>query len=208
MRVRDHALLSTGAAVLLFPWMRGKVLIPWASSILIDVDHYVWFCARTLKLDPREAINYYTGAKPPQHAGTRLLHYPPVLALLFLLGRRSRLARLALTGIAFHIGIDAFHVARMAAARNRALQRDLYTCQRCGAIAPDMVAHQWRQPSLFPSYSPDYLTSLCESCHETVHAQGQANELLAPLPMIRTLRGATSAPGATEAFTAHTRTRA
>lgn len=206
MRVRDHVLLSTGAAVLLAPWLRGKTLIPLASSILIDVDHYIWFCVRTRKLNPREAIQYYTGAKPAQHAGTRLLHYPPILALLFLLGRRSRLARLALMGMAFHIGIDAFHVARMAAARNRALQRDLYTCQRCGAIAPDMVAHQWRQPFLLPSYSPDNLTSLCENCHETVHAQGQANELIAPLPTARTLRGA--APESTRVKTITSLTRA
>lgn len=190
MRVRDHLLLSTGAAILLSPFLRGKALIPLASSILIDVDHYLWFVAKKRRVGLNEAVRYYSGANPPQHMGTRLLHFPPLLVALFLLGRRSRVARLALMGMAFHIGLDAFHVARMAAARSGALRRDQYTCQRCGAIAPDMVAHLWRQPAVLPSYSPDCLTSLCQSCHETVHAQGQANELITPLPMARPLRGA------------------
>lgn len=194
MRVRDHVLLSTGAAALLYPWLRGKVVIPWAASVLIDVDHYLWFCAQTRSMDPREAVRFYTGAKPPQHAGTRLLHHPLALALLFVLARKSRLARLAVMGMVFHVSLDAYHAARTAAARTTAMQRDVYTCQRCGAIASDIVAHQWHQPPMLPSYSPDFLTSLCGKCHEEVHAQGLANELIAPLPAARARSGAGPQP--------------
>src|SRR5919109_1135990 len=88
VRVRDHVALSSAGAALLFPWLRGRVLGPWAASILIDVDHYLWYCLRQRRLNPLAAVRYFNQAQPPQHRQTRLLHSPAVLLVLLLLTLR------------------------------------------------------------------------------------------------------------------------
>jgi hypothetical protein len=172
VRVSDHALLSTGGALLLYPWLRRKVVVPWAASILIDVDHYLWFCASERSPNPVRAVRYYNQAQPPQHGGTRLLHHPAVLLLLLALSARWRWAGLLLLGMAFHVGLDVYHGARMAEARRAALRRDRGACQRCGARGADVVAHMFHQPPVLPSYRPEYLISLCGECHELAHERG------------------------------------
>lgn len=181
MRVRDHVLLSTGGASLLYPWIRGRVIIPWAASILIDLDHYLWFCMHERSMDLRQAVRYFNQAQPSKHAGTRLLHHPGVLLLLLILSARWRWAALLLTGMTFHIGLDIYHNSRLDRAREAALHRDRRTCQQCGVWGPSVVAHQWGQPRLLPSYRPDYLTSLCARCHEVAHVKARSNRHIFPI---------------------------
>ncbi len=52
MRVQEHIKLSAAAAIIAAPWLKQDVVIPFASSILIDVDHYLWHAItyRTLSL--------------------------------------------------------------------------------------------------------------------------------------------------------------
>jgi len=154
VRVRDHLALSSAGAALLFPWLRGRVLWPWAASILIDVDHYLWFCWRQRRLHPLAALRLFTQAQPPQHRRTRLLHSPAALLGLLLLTRRRTTAGVLL-GMAFHVALDAYDTARRARARAAALARDGSTCQHCGAQGPGVVAHLWHQPCLLPSYRPE-----------------------------------------------------
>jgi hypothetical protein len=168
VRVRDHLALSTVGAMLLYPRLRGAVLGPWAASILIDVDHYLWFCLRQRRLNPLAALRFFNHAQPPQHRQTRLLHSPAVLLGLLLLTRR-RPAAWALLGMAFHVALDAYDMARRRQARAAALARDGWTCQHCGTQGPEVVAHLWHQPCLLPSYRPAHLTSLCGACHEAAH---------------------------------------
>jgi hypothetical protein len=176
VRVRDHLALSTVGAVLLYPRLRGAVLGPWAASILIDVDHYLWFCLRQWRLNPVAALHFFNQAQPPQHHQTRLLHSPVVLLGLLLLRRLPsapagrRTTAWALLGMAFHVGLDAYDTARRDEARAAALARDGGTCQRCGVQGPRVVAHLWRQPCLLPSYRREHFTSLCGACHEAAHA--------------------------------------
>jgi hypothetical protein len=180
VRVRDHIALSTAGAVLLYPRLRGAVLGPWAASILIDVDHYLWFCLRQRRLNPLAAVRFFNQAQPPQYFQTRLLHSPAVLLVLLLLGRlpsaptRRRTTAWALLGMAFHVGLDAYDTARRRRTRAAALDRDGSTCQRCGAQGPGVVAHLWRQPCLLPSYRREHFTSLCGACHEAAHAARSA----------------------------------
>ena len=171
MRVRDHLLLSTWGAALLYPWLGRRVLVPWSASILIDVDHYLWFCAHERTVNALRAVRFFNQAQPPQHAGTRLLHHPAVLLLLGVLSARWRWAGLLVMGMAFHVGLDIYHAARLDAARCAVLRRDHSTCQHCGAQGSDVVAHQWYQPRFLPSYRPEHLTSLCGECHEAVHGR-------------------------------------
>jgi hypothetical protein len=187
VRVSDHVIISTGAAALLFPRLRRKTLVPWAASILIDVDHYLWFCARERSANPLRALRYFNQAQPPQHSATRLLHHPAVLLALLALSGRWRGLRLVLLGMAFHAGLDVYHRIRMEGARRIALRRDLETCQRCGAQGCGIVAHLHRQPLVLPSYRAEHLISLCGACHELAHAQATRfiRELADSSPEIR-----------------------
>ena len=172
MRVRDHVALATGAAALLYPRLGASVAVPWAASIFIDVDHYLWFLARHGSVNPVAAVRLYNQADAPQHRATRPFHHPAAMALLLLAGRRRRAAALPLLGIAFHVALDTYHRKRTAAVKATALRRDDFTCQVCGAQTADVVAHLWRQPRVLPSYARDHFVAVCGACHEAAHARG------------------------------------
>jgi hypothetical protein len=171
VRVRDHLVLSTAGAVLLYPVLGSATVVPWAASILIDADHYLWHCVAVRTLDPRAAVRFFNQAQPPQHQGTRLLHSPVTLALVLALSLVWHPAVLVLLGLAFHVALDVFHAARQVPARRAALGRDRATCVQCGARTSDVVAHLWRQPRFLPSYRSEHFASLCGACHERAHAR-------------------------------------
>jgi hypothetical protein len=169
LRVRDHVLISTAGAALAAPFIGRRALGLWAGSVLIDADHYAWFCVRQRRVSPRAAARFFNGADVPGYRATRALHAPVVLPLVFLLGlRHSRLLPVGL-GMALHVALDTWHVARLEQARSAALERDGQTCQACGA--PSACAHVWRQPMLLPSYQVQNLISLCRACHKAAHAR-------------------------------------
>lgn len=172
MRVRDHVAFASGAAALLYPRLRASVAVPWAASIFIDVDHYLWFLARHRSLNPVAAVRIYNQADAPQHRATRPFHHPAALSLLLLASRRRRAAALPLMGLAFHVGLDAYHRTRTADAKAAALRRDHFTCQVCGAQTADVVAHLWRQPRVLPSYALEHFVTVCAKCHDASHARG------------------------------------
>lgn len=171
MRVRDHVLISTAGAVLAAPFIGPGALSLWAGGVLIDADHYVWYCLKQRRLSPMAAAQFFNEADPPQHGATRALHAPAVLAAAFLLGlHRQRLLPVVL-GMGLHVALDAHHLARMGRARSAALARDGYCCQACGTAAPPVRAHVWRQPALLPSYQAENWISLCGPCHDAAHAR-------------------------------------
>jgi hypothetical protein len=146
--------------------------VAWAASILIDVDHYLWFVARHKRLSPATAARAFNSAHAPTHAATRHLHNPAVILTLFLLARRRRMAVLTCAGMTFHVILDTYHRARVAHAQAASLNRDRRTCRVCTAKKPDVVAHVWRQPTLLPSYRLDHFVTLCGHCHESAHRPG------------------------------------
>lgn len=172
MRVRDHVALSTATAAVLYPRLGSSVLGAWAASILIDVDHYLWFVVRNRRVNPLEAVRTFNGAESTEHSQTRLLHHPAVLVTLLLLSWRRRAVLLPVLGMTYHVGLDTYHRTRTAAARSAALGRDRLTCQVCGAKDVDVVPHLWRQPRLLPSYRVEHIVTLCGACHEVAHAPG------------------------------------
>lgn len=175
MRVRDHVALSSALAALAYPRLRRAVLVPWAASILIDVDHYLWFLARHRRLSPAAAVDEFTSAAAPRHAATRSFHHPAVLLGLLLAGRRRRAVSLMVTGMAFHVGLDTYHRSRTVGAQATTLNRDKYRCRVCGvqnSADVAVVAHLWRQPRLLPSYRPEHFVTVCTDCHSAAHAPG------------------------------------
>lgn len=179
MRVRDHVLVATASAALAAPFIgRGAVGL-WAGGVLIDADHYVWFCLRHRSLSPRAAVRFFSQADPARHQATRLLHAPAAVLCILLLGFRQRRLLPAALGMALHSGLDARHAAHMDRARSAALARDKYSCQVCGTVAPPIGTHLRRQPLLLPSYRAENLISLCGQCHEAAHT-GVASPLTGP----------------------------
>jgi hypothetical protein len=179
VRVRDHVLTSTAGAVLAAPFIGRRALGLWAGGVLIDADHYAWYCLTQRCLSPRAAARFFNQADPPQHPATRALHAPPVLFMTLLLGLRRRRLLPVVVGMGLHVALDAAHQAHMDRARSAALARDRYSCQACGTATPHVAAHVWRQPRLLPSYRIQNLISLCVRCHEAAHARSHG-----PIPWV------------------------
>jgi hypothetical protein len=170
VRVRDHLALSTAGAALLYPLVGRRVVAAWAASILIDADHYLWFCWRQGSLSPLAALSYFDQPDAPQPQETRILHSPLAISLVLLLAAGRKSAVPVAVGMAVHAAMDAFHEARLDRSRSAALRRDEFTCQACGARGPQVVAHLDRQPRLLPAYGAENLVTLCPSCHKAAHA--------------------------------------
>jgi hypothetical protein len=145
--------------------------------VLIDADHYLWFCLRRHRLSPVAAISFFNEAHPPQHSATRALHSPIVLLGVLALAVRRRGLLPVAAGMAMHVAMDAQHEARMHRARAAALERDDFSCLACGTRAPHIDTHLLHQPWLLPSYSTQNLVSLCVSCHELAHARAKEPDL-------------------------------
>jgi hypothetical protein len=172
MRVRDHIALSTTGAALLRPWRRRDAMGLWAGSVLVDVDHYLWFCVRQRRWSPIAAVRFFNEAHAPQHAATRVLHSPVAPLAVLLLGVRRRALLPVALGMVMHIALDLHHDARMGKARAVTMERDNFSCRGCGTQGPDVGTHLRRQPSLLPSYDAQNLVALCAPCHEAAHAEG------------------------------------
>jgi hypothetical protein len=177
MRVRDHLVLSAAGAALLRPWAGRSVLGLVAGGVLIDADHYAWFCLRQRSLSPVAAARFFNGARPPQHSGTRALHSPLMLLGVLLAGIHQRRLLPVALGMSLHVALDAHHRARMDKARAAALLRDRSSCQACGSQAPPVDTHIMRQPWLLPSYATGNLISLCRPCHEAAHQNARGSRL-------------------------------
>jgi 5-methylcytosine-specific restriction endonuclease McrA len=173
MRVRDHIALSTAGAVLLHPWLRRRAIGFWAGSVLIDIDHYLWFCLRQRCCNPLAAMRFFNEAHPPQHAATRVLHTPVApLAVALVSTHRRSLLPVAL-GMAVHLTLDLRHELRMDEARAVAMERDNCSCQVCGTRTSHVGTHLRRQPWLLPSYDAQNLVALCAPCHAAAHSRGR-----------------------------------
>jgi hypothetical protein len=171
VRVRDHILISTAGAVAAAPFIGRGALSLWAGGVLIDADHYAWYCLTQRRLSLPAAAKYFNQADPAQHSATRALHAPPVLFTALVLGLRQRRLLPVVLGMSLHVVLDTAHQARMDRARSAALARDKHSCQACGTKTPPVAAHVWRQPKLLPSYRIQNLISLCARCHEAAHAR-------------------------------------
>jgi hypothetical protein len=169
MRVRDHLALSTAAAALLHPLLGRRALGLWAGGVLIDADHYAWFCARERSLSPLAAMRYFGRPHPLQDPASRALHSRGAIAGALLVSlRHEDLLPIAL-GMTAHVALDVHHRMRMARARAAALARDRHSCRSCGTTAAELGTHLWRQPLLLPRYSAENLVTLCHGCHEAAH---------------------------------------
>ena len=178
MQVQEHLKLSTAAALIAVPLLKKDSWIPFTASLLIDVDHYLWYAVAYRTLSLRAAVRYFGQADPPQLPQARLLHHPLVLgALLFLAVRlHSRVLGLVLAGLLFHVSLDVFHVGQMNALKSSLRKQTNNICQECGRSYAALQLHTLHfSKNLLTRYKPEYFVVLCPECHEEAHAVGALN---------------------------------
>src|SRR5438067_2503509 len=159
MRVQEHLKLSALVATMALPWLGKDVLIPLTSSVLIDVDHYMWHAVTFRTLSLRAAVNYFGQADPPQRKEARLLHHPLVLAILLLIAirTRSRFLILILAGLIFHVSLDVVHVTQMQSLKRSLSEEAKGICPDCGERCEALQLHTvYFSPSLLYRYNAKY----------------------------------------------------
>jgi hypothetical protein len=187
MRPQEHAQLSAIAAAAAWPWLKQDVWIPFAASILIDADHYLWHAITQRTLSLRAAVRYYRQANTPQLPDQRLLHQPVVLGLLLFLAvrLRSRLLGLILAGLTFHVCLDRFHQYKTRELKQMLNEQANFTCQACGTRLAELELHTTRVPKfVLARYQPRNFVALCPPCHRAVHEQIRARKAQARTPVL------------------------
>jgi hypothetical protein len=180
MRFVHHVVASTLASGLLIPILGPMATVPWAASLVADVDHYLWYVWHYREGHPGRALDYFTheGERPSGWAFP--FHHPLPLVLLLAGGVVVPLSGLLGLGLAFHLALDGLWDLlrpwrltrgreRRAALRLAALRRDDYRCQVCGAHGVTLIVHH-----ILPRErgGPDRLANmitLCETCHTEAH---------------------------------------
>jgi hypothetical protein len=164
--------LSAATAIVALPWLKKDLWIPFASSILIDVDHYLWHAIMYRTLSLQAAVRYFGQAQPPQLASARLLHQPIILGLLLILAirTRSRLLWLILSGLLFHVTLDIFHERKMHQLKRMLSAEAMDKCASCGNNGEVLQLHTLHfAGNLRDSYNPQHFVVLCPACHARAH---------------------------------------
>jgi len=174
MRVQEHIKLSAAGAIVALPWLKKDVWIPLASSVLIDVDHYLWHAVTHRTLSLQAAVQYFGQADPPQLPQSRLLHHPIILGSLLVAATRtrSRMLWLILAGLLFHVSLDLVHVTQMKSLKQTLSKKAQYICPECGKHYEELQLHTVHfTTNLFDRYNPCHFVVLCPACHEKAHRE-------------------------------------
>lgn len=174
MRVQEHVKLSAVAATVALPWLGKDVFIPLTSSLLVDVDHYMWHAVTFRTLSLRAAVQYFGQADPPQLKEARLLHHPIVLGILFLIAlrTRSRFLMLMLSGLLFHVSLDVVHATQMKSLIHSLSEKANGACPECGEPCAALQLHTvYFSSNILDRYNPEHFVVLCPTCHERAHSK-------------------------------------
>jgi hypothetical protein len=174
MRVQEHVKLSAAMALVTLPWLKKDVWIPLASSILIDVDHYLWHAIAHRTLSLRTAVQFFEQADPPQLPQARLLHHPIVLGSLLVIAARtqSKILWLILAGLLFHVSLDLIHVTQINNLKQTLNEKAQHICPTCGKRDETLQLHTtYIANNLLDRYNPRHFIVLCPTCHEEAHSK-------------------------------------
>ena len=106
MYIREHAIISTLCGVGLYPFFGKEIIIPWAVSVFLDIDHYLWYCIRFRKFSIQGAMNFFE--KRLDKSTLCVFHLIEVWLLLGVLSLFSRWLMLIFIGMTFHLILDIY----------------------------------------------------------------------------------------------------
>jgi hypothetical protein len=176
MRLEEHVAFSTAAALLALPWLKEEIWLPYAASILIDVDHYLEFVAARRRLSLREALRYLRTPQRQRGPLPKPLHQPWTLTALAALAAltRQRWLWLVLVGMLFHVGLDACNNQLVRHIQGQLQQEAAGRCPRCARETTRLELHA-RRPlrTLLARYRRANYVVLCPECHRLAHQQRQ-----------------------------------
>ncbi len=108
MTLTQHTKLTGVAALLLFPFWNGTQLFWFAvGSILIDIDHYIFYVLRCRRFDIRGMFRYFDDLQEIQksipYAGLCIFHTLDFFVLIGLLALYRPFFFYLLAGLLFHL---------------------------------------------------------------------------------------------------------
>jgi hypothetical protein len=120
MKFEWHILIGTVASFCLIQFFNFSLLsgiIIFLSSLIIDIDHYLWYIFEIKKYNPIESIKWYYKSRPKWFSlslekrnkfksGIFIFHSIPFCIILTLLGFIHEFFWLILIGVAIHIATD------------------------------------------------------------------------------------------------------
>jgi hypothetical protein len=117
MNLTAHAKATGVAALCLLPFWTGVQLLGFAvGSILIDVDHYLFYVCRRRRFDVKGMFAYFDDLQELQHripyAGICILHTVEFYLLVFVLSRFYPFFTPVFIGMLYHFGLDLIHLHR------------------------------------------------------------------------------------------------
>ena len=132
MLPKQHAAYGAVAALAMAPWLRRRSLTVWAASVLIDVDHYLWYVVQRGDWSLPRAYHFFRHQRDTQLrrpgadlSDARPFHGPWPVTALALAAWRLPILRPILFGVLVHSLLDAYSEHRLNALlplRLRAMQ--------------------------------------------------------------------------------------
>lgn len=186
MHPRDHLILSTVAAAAAYPLLGRRVLLPWAASLLADLDHIPAYVEQQGVASPAAMWRYFRNGEGDERR--RLLHrWPLILAGLALAPLTPLIGLLAL-GLAFHRLLDDLHsllgpgwrqgrwrLSAKGRQHARLHRRDGFRCRVCGASDVPGAPLELHKLSGIYAAPDDGLISVCPPCHRQLHGKPAFN---------------------------------
>lgn len=155
MTLREHVILGGGAATVLSPVLGAQgSLVFWASSVLIDADHYWDYLCRNgfRSWSPSKTFAFHRvlirRIHRPEFLGLNLFHTVEWFLLVYVGGvwLGSSIIFAAFWGMLFHLGLDVAGLAGRRATFKRALSLMEYWIRRRRLVRrgldPDEVYHE------------------------------------------------------------------
>lgn len=156
------------------------VLVPWAASLLADLDHVPPYVARHGLASPPAMWRFVRSGQGDGRP--RLFHRWPVILAGLALTPLMPIIGLAAAGLAFHRLLDDLHGLLLAPWRRwrwrlsakgrlhaRLHRRDGFACRVCGAAGQPLELHQLATERAAGRDDPDNLISVCAPCHRRFH---------------------------------------
>lgn len=116
MLPKQHAAYGAVAALAAAPWLGRGSLAVWAGSVLIDVDHFLWYIIHRQDLSLPRAYRFFRAARDGEahlESDARPLHGPYTVTLFLLLAWRWPAFRPWCGGILVHSFLDAYAEHRL-----------------------------------------------------------------------------------------------